>query len=267
MTSLLGFLTVFVLLWMHWLASITIHSLVYHRAVTHQSFKFSKLGEKVFMVLAVLVLGPSILSARAYCILHRLHHAYADTDLDPHRPYPGVLGVFKTIYLTSVRYGAIFNGATAIDIDGKVLQIEERFMTNLPLDWPTVDKWFHNGVARFLWVVVYVLFYAMLIDFFDLPSWVYASIFIHATMAPLHGIIVNYGAHVFGDSPNETGDTSRNFTSFWRRFFGLGDDLSHNNHHFRPGVADFSFGEYKSFQVWLLHVLQKKGLVTDVKFA
>src|SRR5258708_8544902 len=42
--------------------------------------------ERVLHFLAWLVQGSSYLSPRGYAILHRAHHAFSDTERDPHAP-------------------------------------------------------------------------------------------------------------------------------------------------------------------------------------
>jgi len=42
--------------------------------------------ERFFFFFAWLTQGSSYLSPRAYGIMHRIHHAYTDTELDPHSP-------------------------------------------------------------------------------------------------------------------------------------------------------------------------------------
>ena len=74
-------------------------------------------------------MGSSYLSTRAYATMHRMHHAYADTEKDPHSPL-----YFKTIFgmmwQTAKTYTAIYEGR---------VEIEERFMKNVP-DWPAFDR-------------------------------------------------------------------------------------------------------------------------------
>jgi stearoyl-CoA desaturase (delta-9 desaturase) len=47
-------------------------------------FTMSKAWEKFFYILSWIFQGSSYLSPRAYGIMHRMHHAYADTEKDPH---------------------------------------------------------------------------------------------------------------------------------------------------------------------------------------
>jgi len=70
----------------HWLLSVLFQSLFQHRYAAHKMYSMPKRTERVLHFLAFLVQGSSYLDPRAYAILHREHHAYSDTDRDPHTP-------------------------------------------------------------------------------------------------------------------------------------------------------------------------------------
>ncbi len=70
----------------HWYFSLFFQTFFHHRYSAHQMFTMSKTMEKVFIFLSWLTQGSSYLSPYSYGILHRLHHAYADTEQDPHSP-------------------------------------------------------------------------------------------------------------------------------------------------------------------------------------
>ena len=46
----------------------------------------SKTAERTTYVLTWLFQGANYLSANGYGVMHRMHHAYADTEKDPHSP-------------------------------------------------------------------------------------------------------------------------------------------------------------------------------------
>ena len=67
----------------------------------------SKFWEKVCFILSYITQGSSYLSPYTYGLLHRMHHAYADTKKDPHSPkYDGNL--FKMMWKTKNIYHSIF---------------------------------------------------------------------------------------------------------------------------------------------------------------
>lgn len=68
-----------------------------HRYWSHNSFKTTKLKERLLLAFAFLTGQGSILS---WCNVHRHHHKYEDTELDPHSPsyenwFRIYLGLFK----------------------------------------------------------------------------------------------------------------------------------------------------------------------------
>ena len=80
------FMWVLAVLGAHWYLSLFTQSFFNHRYAAHRMFTMSKGVEKFFYVISWVFQGSSYLSPRAYGIMHRMHHAYADTELDPHSP-------------------------------------------------------------------------------------------------------------------------------------------------------------------------------------
>ena len=99
-------------------------------------FTMSKGWERTFHVLAFVFQGSSYLSPNTYGIMHRLHHAYADTEKDPHSPkYDGNL--WSMMWRTKVIFSDIFYGTA---------EVEERFTKDLP-DWPAFEKFANQNQA------------------------------------------------------------------------------------------------------------------------
>src|SRR5688572_16919606 len=87
----------------HWLACVFVQSFFHHRYSAHQMFSMGKKTERFFHLLTYLFQGSSYLSPRAYAILHREHHAFADTERDPHPP--GLFSnAFSMMWHTKERY-------------------------------------------------------------------------------------------------------------------------------------------------------------------
>src|SRR5688572_6426862 len=70
----------------HWYLSLFCQTLFHHRYAAHASITMSKGWERFFFILSFITQGSSYLSVRAYAVMHRMHHAFADTDKDPHSP-------------------------------------------------------------------------------------------------------------------------------------------------------------------------------------
>src|SRR5213595_4008587 len=70
----------------HWVSSVFFQTFFLHRYGAHKQFTMSKGWERFFHLLTYLTQGSSFLNPRGYAILHRMHHAYSDTEKDPHSP-------------------------------------------------------------------------------------------------------------------------------------------------------------------------------------
>src|ERR1019366_8453815 len=70
----------------HWYLSLFTQSFFLNRYAAHKAFTMSKGAEKFFFILCYFFQGASYLSPKGYASLHRMHHSYADTELDPHSP-------------------------------------------------------------------------------------------------------------------------------------------------------------------------------------
>src|ERR1700722_11536069 len=71
----------------HWFLSLFCQTFFLHRYASHKMFTMNKFWERFFYGFTVIVQGSSFLNPRAYAIMHRMHHAYSDTEKDPHSPH------------------------------------------------------------------------------------------------------------------------------------------------------------------------------------
>ena len=211
----------------HWYLSLFTQTFFHHRYAAHRMFTMNKGWEKFFYVLSFFFQGASYLSPRAYGILHRMHHAYADTELDPHSPkYDHNL--FAMMWRTRVMYKGIYEHA---------IPVEPQFTKDLP-DWNSFDRFASNGYIRLMWVAIYILLYIA----FGAPWWLFPLIIIHAVMGPFHGVIINWFAHSIGYINFKMKDTSRNL--FPVDVLMLGEGL-HNNHHKHGGRPNFAWKKFE----------------------
>jgi stearoyl-CoA desaturase (delta-9 desaturase) len=211
----------------HWYLSLFTQSFFHHRYAAHRMFTMKKSWEKFFYVLSFFFQGSSYLSPKAYGILHRLHHAYADTELDPHSPKYDA-NLFSMMWRTRNKYTEIYLHKAKVD---------DKFMKDLP-DWHAFDRFASNIIIRIMWVAIYVLIYFAL----DAPWWLFPLILIHAVMGPFHGVIINWFAHSIGYINFKMKDTSRNLLPV--DLIMLGEGL-HNNHHKHSGRANFGWKKYE----------------------
>lgn len=206
----------------HWYLSLFSQTFFQHRYAAHRAFTMTKGWERFFYVFAYITQGSSYMSPRVYGIMHRIHHAYTDTELDPHSPSYDK-NLFSMMLRTSKTYVAIMYGR---------MQVEERFTKNVP-EWGWFDRWGNTWWSRILWSGIYVWFYAV----FAPNPWWYLLIPIHIAMGPVHGMVINWFAHKYGHVNFETDNTSKNLFKVDLLMLGEG---YHNNHHKFPSRSNFA---------------------------
>ena len=92
----------------HYYLSLFTQTFYLHRYAAHKMFTMNKFWEKFFFLFTYICQGSSFLSPRAYALLHRMHHAYSDTELDPHSPHFSN-NAFDMMWKTKVIYNDVVN--------------------------------------------------------------------------------------------------------------------------------------------------------------
>jgi stearoyl-CoA desaturase (delta-9 desaturase) len=205
-----------------WYISLFFQTFFHHRYSAHKMFTMSKAWEKVFFFFSWITQGSSFLSPYAYGLMHRMHHAYADTEKDVHSPkYDSNL--FTMMFRTKKIYSAIFLGQ---------YPIEDRFKKDLP-ECHSFEKFASSMPVRLFWAISYFVFYYHFIG----DAWyLWFLLPLQILMSPVHGAVINWFAHKFGYRNFEVADTSMNFLPV--DFLMLGESY-HNNHHKFGGRANF----------------------------
>ena len=182
----------------------------------------NKFWERFFFVVCYITQGSSYLSPKAYGIMHRLHHAYTDTPDDPHSPS------YDKNFLTMMwRTRNVYNSILSNN-----MEVEDKFTRNIPT-WKSFDWWANSWVSRVLWIGLYVWFYIA----FAPSLWWFILLPFQIVMGPLHGVIINWFAHKYGERNFDTDNTSRNL--FKVDWLMLGEGY-HNNHHMYPSRTNFA---------------------------
>lgn len=180
-------------------------SMMFHRYWSHKSFEFKwKWLEVPFTLLACLAAKGSPL---AWVYVHRLHHANADTEKDPHSPFHGgfrFMG-FKNIQLNEIKVFVVRDMLTRMHT-----KLNDYYLL-LIFGWAAALLAVSPTAFYFAWVLpVAVLQFGQ--DAF------------------------NYFAHTHGYRNYETRDQSTNNPWLWPLILG---EAWHNNHHGQPAAADF----------------------------
>jgi stearoyl-CoA desaturase (Delta-9 desaturase) len=210
----------------HWQLSVFFQSFFLHRYGAHRQFTMSPRMEKVFHFLSWFVMGSSYLSPRAYAILHRMHHAYSDTEKDPHSPQVEP-NFFRMMHKTKILYRSIRR---------REYEAEPRFLGGYP-EWKLLDETLNTMFTSMVWGTLYTLMYGAY-AYFTKSYWVMALVPLTWFLGPIHGAIVNYLGHKLGYRNFESDDASRN--TLIVDFLTMGE-LFQNNHH--------KFGQSPNFGV------------------
>lgn len=196
------------------LASFYIYSVVgigltLHRYYAHKSFEFRFVFMKWICTLIAILSGRASILGWVY--VHRLHHAYSDTEKDPHGP--GNIGFklfnFKHIESTAGK----MNVFLVKDLMNKQQIFIHDYYLAIILAFVFVLAIFGLDVAYFVWVLPVFLVQMSQNSF-------------------------NYFAHTYGYRNYETKDTSSNNALLWPLIMG---DAWHNNHHGNPASMTTQF--------------------------
>lgn len=204
-----------------WYGGLFFQTFFLHRYAAHEQFTMSKTAEKITFVLTWLLQGSNYLSAYGYGIMHRMHHAYADTEKDPHSPKYDE-NVFAMMWRTKSNYQ---------NINKQLIEVDARFTQNVP-QWKAFDNFASSMYSRVAFTALYVLFFAL----FATAWWQWLFLPVVVLMAPIHGVIINWYGHIYGYVNFKVADTSKNLFPF--DFLMMGEGY-HNNHHKDSTRANF----------------------------
>lgn len=223
-----------------WLFSwIVVHigiSVGMHRCFSHTSWQ--PRNRFILIVLHFLALINVVGSSIAWTGTHRQHHAYSDTDRDPHR-------IEGQTAWTKIKYW--FNY-------WPTHKVELRFVKDLIRD--PYHKFFHKHYFTILYAYMLALY------FIHIDLFLYG--FVVATMFSLHTISwITVGAHIFGHQDHDV-DSSKNTWFMGLYMWGEG---WHNNHHKAPWSYAFGWNRRQpDFGKWLIEKLAKPNSLKGVDY-
>lgn len=204
-----------------WYCSLFSQTFFQHRYAAHGAFTMSKSWERFFFIFSYITQGSSYMSPRTYAIMHRLHHAYTDTELDPHSPSYSS-NIFSMMWRTRTFYRNILTNR---------MEVEPRFTKNLP-EWEKLDRFANSALSRIMWTAIYIALFVLLCT----HPWQYLLLPVVITMGAFHGAIINWFAHKYGYINFKLKNTSMNL--LFIDILMLGESY-HNNHHKHPSTPNF----------------------------
>jgi fatty-acid desaturase len=229
-------LAVAVVFW--WIANSVGVGIGYHRLLTHRGFKTPKWVEYILTFCGTLALQSGAIN---WVTTHRKHHAFTETDQDPHSPEKG---------LYHAHIGWIFQG------EGQT-QSETSMMRYTPDMMRDPVQRFMN---KYYWVSSILLGVALYA--FGGFSMIFWAIGLRVVFGWQTTWLVNSVTHTWGTRRFESRDTSTNNGLVAALTFGEG---WHNNHHTYPRSAKHGLTwkeiDLNWMQIW---TLEKLGLATDV---
>ncbi|QEC51622.1 stearoyl-CoA desaturase (delta-9 desaturase) [Anseongella ginsenosidimutans] len=206
----------------HWFVSLFFQTFFLHRYASHKMFNANPFWEKFFYFCTWFFQGASFLNPRAYGIMHRMHHAYSDTEKDPHSPH-----FFKDVFSMMWQTKKIYNDYVKHNV-----KPERAFDVEYPT-WPLIDRIGDHWASRIGWGLAYTAFYIVFATHWAM----FLLLPIHYLMGPVHGAIVNWCGHKYGYSNFDNHDHSKNTTPWG---FAMLGELFQNNHHKHPNSPKFS---------------------------
>jgi len=210
----------------------------YHRLLTHRGFKTSKAVEYFLSFCATLGLQSGAIN---WVTTHRIHHAFTETDKDPHTPHHGT-------YWSHM--GWIFRGTAQNQDEATQL----RYAPDLVRDKVHV---FMSNYYYVTPIIAAVILYA--IGGWSMVLW---GIFLRQVIGWHSTWLVNSATHLWGTRRFDTRDDSRNNGLIAALTFGEG---WHNNHHAHPRSAKHGLTWYEFDVNWLqLKLMEKLGLISDL---
>ncbi|RAJ80246.1 stearoyl-CoA desaturase (delta-9 desaturase) [Chitinophaga dinghuensis] len=232
-----------------WYLSLFSQTFFQHRYAAHGAFTMSKGWERFFFIFTYITQGSSYMSPATYAIMHRLHHAHTDTELDPHSP-SNSSNIFSMMWDTRTVYQQILHNR---------IPVEPRYTKNLPV-WKSFDKFANSAISRLMWVVGYTLFFVA----FATSPYQYLLLPIVISMGAFHGAIVNWFAHKYGYINFRLRNTAMNL--LFVDVLMLGESY-HNNHHKHPSSINFGKRWFEIDPVYyIIKTLSFIKVITIVNF-
>lgn len=240
---MIEFITLFVLFYFWHALGVTIG---YHRLLAHRSFACPKVIEYFFVLGGYLAFEGSPIW---WATIHRAHHRYQDTPLDPHSPRNGIFHAHVG-WLLDRGYKSYISP----EKQGKDLIADPiyRFLEH-------GGKW-HRAHATA--IVINTLFRLIILAIW---GWVPFLASLLAGIAVLQvPLMLNVFCHLpkLGYKNYATADDSVNV--WWVALLAMGEGW-HNNHHASPGSARTGLRSFEFDLSWLIiQAMSKVGLATRV---
>lgn len=232
-------------------------NLVYHRLLSHRSFRVPKWLERTFVVGALCSLQDT---PAKWVATHRFHHTHSDEPQDPHSPLVAFLWA---------HVGWLLMRNTSV----QSLSAYEKYARDV-----LEDRFYLRLEKSLLWVWIYIAHAVLYFAAGFAAGWISDGTFAAAvqfgasllvwgvllrTVAVWHITwSVNSVTHLFGYRNYETGENSRNN---WLVGLLAAGEGWHNNHHYDPAAATVQHRWWEiDATYYAIKLLEWLGLATEV---
>ena len=221
-----------------WIASSWGIGIGYHRLFTHRGFKAPMWLQYFLATCGSLALQSGPIS---WVTTHRIHHAFTETDKDPHSPMNGT-------YWSHI--GWIFRGTA----QGHSQATLQRYSPDL-----TKDRYLTLLNNYYYVTLIACAFVLLAIGGWTMVLW---GVFLRTAVSWHFTWLVNSATHLWGSRRFDTRDDSRNNALVAALTFGEG---WHNNHHAFPTSAHHGLTRWQLDPGgWLIDALERLGLAWDI---
>lgn len=214
-------------------------TLYLHRSQSHRSVTFHPAIAHFMRFWLWLTTG---MVTKQWVAVHRQHHAYSDTEKDPHSPV--VYGLWRVLFGGAFLYAKCVSNMTQQQLDS--------FGKGTPDDW--IER---NIYTRYNWlgIVLMLVIDILLFGPVGIIVWGVQMLWIPFWAAG----VINGLAHWIGYRNYNTKDTAHNLIPFG---IIIGGEELHNNHHGMPISAKLSAKWFEIDIGWLwIKLFKRLGLV------
>ena len=231
--------------------------LFHHMYHTHKSFKIAKPLERFFTLLGTLSYRGPFSGPIQYVAMHRVHHAYSDTEHDPHTPDKGIFYALIAWFWRmpfGFSHHSLYENYTPDFKDETFLRFLDRNVDLLQVIWGTV-----------IFISAGLLTSQTGFDWENATRFLIYGVAVKSLLIIYLGNWVDVVNHRIGYQSYKTSDKSTN-SRIMLLIHGGGAISWHNNHHAHPNyfMVRKNWWEFDVFYL-SLKVLEKFKLAGDIK--
>jgi stearoyl-CoA desaturase (delta-9 desaturase) len=198
-------------------------SMGYHKLFSHKSFEPQSWFPPVSALIGIVSFNSDPLT---YALVHRIHHRYADTDLDPHNPARGLFSCY-------IGWVATY----------KPKERDKMLIVDLIRKWPWLML-----LQKFELLIILV-FYSLL---YAISPLLFYTVLLACLLSTHYGLAVN----AFGHDPKQQGSNKAVNNVFLSKL--VNPIFMHHTHHQTPNKFDYSEGSVVDYSKYFKYFVHKR---------